>query len=48
MVDFSTIFDKVDNFLWLPVCFLVYHFPSEKVSTLKGKNLLPWEQILSF
>ena len=26
----------------------LFCLPSEKVSTLKGKNFLPWEQILSF
>ena len=37
---FSVIFDKGDN-LRLPACFLAHHIPSEKGSTLKGKNLLP-------
>ena len=27
---------------------LFFFLPSEKGSTLKGKNLLPWEQILTF
>ena len=26
----------------------IFYLPSKKGSPLKGKNLLPWEQILSF
>ena len=37
---FSAIFVKGDNFLWL-IYFPVHQFPSEGVSSLKEKHLLP-------
>ena len=33
---------------WLPISFPVRQILSGEGSTLKGKNLLPWEQILFF
>ena len=34
--------------LWYPVCFPVQNVPSESWSTLKGKELLPEEEMLFF
>ena len=46
-MDFLQFF-KGDNFCDFLFAFLHTQFSSEKGSTLKGKNLLPREQILSF
>ena len=40
-LNFSAIYYNGNKFLWLPVCFPVHRYPSEKMSTLEGKNLLP-------
>ena len=39
MLDFSTIFNKGDNFV-ISFCISAYQSPSEKGFTLKGKNML--------
>ena len=44
----SAMFLKGDNFLRLPVCLPGGQSRPKMGSTLKGQNLLQWEQILSF
>ena len=45
---FFAFFDTGDNFCDF-LCFpVLQQSPPEKGSNIKGKNLLPWEQILSF
>ena len=45
---FSARFSKGDNFSWLPVCLPGGQSLPQMGSTLKGKDLLWWEQIRSF